>query len=252
MIPVRELRPVCQPRGLDLCLYRRLVVRPLSIHLTRVFLAAGVGADTVSAIKGVIAAAGAVLFGFHPVPGALLLQFSFLLDACDGEVARYTGSCVRARGEYIDKLGDAGSRSLFHLSWGVGAAMSGGGWPAAAAGALVAGLWLVVRFCAVETLLESFANQGGSEGSPGQKAALERLFIRKAESGRVEHLYSMVVHPWLNIALVASAASFFSFRGISGLTLTLAAYTLFWVLNSLRKMVACAGIINFRRQGTDE
>jgi phosphatidylglycerophosphate synthase len=203
----------------------------------------------VSVIKGVVAAAGAALFGFRPIPGALLLQFSYLLDACDGEIARYTGSCAMARGEYIDKLGDAGSRSLFHLSWGAGAAMAGGGWPAAAAGALVAALWLVVRFCAVETLLESFANHGGTEGSPGEKAALERLFIRKAESGRLEHLFSMVVHPWVNIALFASAASFFRFRGIPGLTLTLAAYTGFWVLNTLRKTIACARIMNFSRRG---
>lgn len=230
-----------------MCLYRKHVVRPLSIHVTRLFIAAGIGADAVSVIKGAVAVAGASLFGFYPLPGALLLQAAYLLDACDGELARYYGTWVRARGEYLDKLGDAGSRSLFHLSWGVGACLSGAGWPAAAAGALVASLWLVVRFCAVETLLESFADHPGVPGSSGENHALKRLFVRERKEGKAEHFLSLVVHPWVNLALAGALASYFSFRGISGLTLTLAAYTVLWVMNTARKILACAGITNFER-----
>ena len=242
-----ELREICQPRGLDMCLYRKHVIRPVSIHLTRFFIAAGMGADLVSIIKGVVACFGAVLFGFRPLPGALLLQLSFLLDACDGELARYHGSCAIARGEYIDKLGDAASRSLFHISWGVGAFLAGGGWPAAAAGALVGCLWLVVRFCAVETLLESFSNHPDTEASAGERAAIERLFVRKPESGRIEHVLSLVVHPWVNLALFAAVASLFSPGGVSGLTITLWAYTALWILNTARKIVSSAAHMSFER-----
>lgn len=249
MTAIAELRRVCQPPGLDMCLYRRLVVRPVSIHFTRLFLALGIGADAVSVIKGVIACSGAVLFGFRPLPAALLLQLSFILDACDGEVARYTGSSRRAKGEFIDKLGDVGARSLFHLSWGVGACLSGAGWPAAAAGAVVAGLWLAARFCAVETLLESYANHSGSEGSPEEKAALERLFVRRPESGRVEHLLSLLVHPWVNLALVAALASTVAVRGVSGLSLVLAFYTVLWAVNTVRKVISLSAAMDFRRPG---
>lgn len=243
-----ELRSICQPPELDMCLYKRFVIRPASIHFTRLFIAAGIGADTVSAIKGVIAIAGAALFGLRPLPAALLLQLSFLLDACDGEVARYTGSCSRARGEYIDKLGDAGSRSVFHLSWGIGAFLAGGGWPALAAGALVGCLWLTVRFCSVETLLESFSNHSGSEGSAGEKAALEKLFVRDPGSGRIEHFFSLLIHPWVNLALLAAVASLFTHRGVSGLTVLLWAYTGLWLANTVRKVITCADVMNFRRR----
>lgn len=249
MKSIRELRGICQPPGLDMCLYRRFLIRPVSIHLTRFFIDAGIGADTVSVIKGVIAFAGAVLFFMWPVPAALLLQFSFLLDACDGEVARYTGSCARARGEFIDKLGDAGSRSLFHLSWGAGAFLAGGGWPALAAGAMVGCLWLTVRFCSVETLLESFSNHSGTEGSPGEKAALERLFVRKPGSGRIEHCLSLLIHPWVNLSVIAAVASLFECRGVSGLVVALWAYTLLWLANTLRKVITCADVMNFQRRG---
>ncbi len=249
MIPARDLRAVCQPGGLDTCLYRRYVIRPVSIHFTRIFISLGIGADTVSILKGVIACTGAVLFAFNPLPAALLLQFSFLLDACDGEVARYTGSCSRARGEYIDKLGDAASRSLFHLSWGLGACRAGAGWPALAAGALVGCLWLVARFCAVETLLESFSNHSGSDGSPGEKEALGKLFVRNPESGRIEHLFSLVIHPWVNLAVVAAAASFFTVRGVSGLALLLGAYSLLWLANTARKTISLARVMSFERRG---
>lgn len=249
MKSIRELRGICQPTGLDMCLYRRFVIRPASIHLTRFFIAAGIGADTVSVIKGVIAMAGAALFGLRPLPAALLLQFSFLLDACDGEVARFNGSCSKARGEYIDKLGDAGSRSIFHLSWGIGAFLAGGGWPALAAGAVVGCLWLTVRFCSVETLLESYSNHSGSEGSSGEKAALERLFVRDPGSGRIEHFFSLLIHPWVNLALVAAVASLVTYRGVSGLTIVIWAYTGLWVLNTVRKVIANAVVMNFDRRG---
>ncbi len=102
MIPVSELRSICQPADLDLCLYRRRLVRRISIYPTWLFIRLGMSANAVSLIKNVIACAGAVLFApgepRFALAGALLLQFSFLLDASDGEVARYTGSSATAGG----------------------------------------------------------------------------------------------------------------------------------------------------------
>ena len=60
--PVTELRRVCQPPDLDVCIFRRLLTRRVSIHFTRFFLLCGVSANAVSALKGVIACAGSLLF----------------------------------------------------------------------------------------------------------------------------------------------------------------------------------------------
>ena len=108
-------------------------------------------------------------------------------------------------------------------------------------------LWLVVRFCAVETMLESFSNHPDSRASVGERAALEKLFVRKPESGRIEHILSLFIHPWVNLALAAAVASLFSFRGVSGLVIALAAYTALWIVNTARKALASAAHMNFER-----
>ena len=206
-----ELRKVCQPENLDLSLYRRKIVRGVSIHLTRVFLRLGVSANAVSVLKAVIACTGAVLFApgipWLALAGAGLLQLSYLLDACDGEVARYTGSCATARGEFLDKLGDAASRGLFHCAWGFGVYLTAGTVAAAMAGAFIGATWLVTRFCALETLLESMANHPGTPPSREETEAVDSLFVRSSGGGRVEYLLSLFFHPWVNLATVAALAS---------------------------------------------
>ncbi len=245
--PVKELRKICQPADLDVCVFRRLVTRPLSIHLTRLFLIAGIPADTVSAVKGVIACTGSLLFlpgiPVHSVAGALLLQLSFVLDASDGEVARYTGSFVSGRGEFIDKLGDTASRGLFYGAWGIALFNRTGEYLFLPAGLLMAGIWLTVRFCAVETVLESFSNHPDSPPSPGETDAVRRLFVKKGSSGRMEFILSRFYHPWINMATLAAAASFSTvlFR-----ILFISHFAAWWV-NTIRKIIQGMKITSFRR-----
>lgn len=248
LIPdIQTLRYICQPEDLDVCLYRRLITRRFSIYLTALFLRMGVSANGVSVIKGILACTGAALFAPGTpmcfITGALLLQFSFVLDACDGEVSRFTGTNRRAGGEFIDKIGDAGSRGLFYGSWGWGVYNLTGDIRAVAAGTIMAGLWLVVRFCTVETLLESFSNHIGAPAGEEEQTSLTKLFVRNSKGGRIEFMLSSVFHPWMNMAAVAAGLSF-----LPGVFLILFwGYFFLWVINTVRKVRSSYRIANFER-----
>lgn len=245
---IKEIREKCQPPDLDICLWRKFFARKLSAWLTWVFIRLGISANAVSVLKGIIACSGAMMFvpgdPALAVTGALLLQLSFILDACDGEVARYTGSCSRAGGEYVDKLGDALSKGLFFGAWGFALFHRTGLSAPLIAGTVMAGSWLVVRFCLVETLLESLSHHPDSEPGVEEKVALGRLFVRNPESGRVEYFLSAVVHPWLNIALPAAVSLFLSDLFMLGF---FSLYVLFWTANTVRKLKSGFVISNFRR-----
>lgn len=244
---VSRLRTICQPDDLDICLYRKLITRRFSIYLTALFLRTGASANCVSVIKGVLACAGAALFApGRPlcfIVGAFLLQLSFVLDACDGEVARFTKSNRRAGGEFIDKIGDTGSRGLFYGAWGWGMYNLSGDLCAVAAGTVMAGLWLVVRFCAVETLLESFYNHKGIRAGHSEQESLQMLFVRNSRHGRIEYLLSAVFHPWMNMAAAAAFLSFFP-NLFSGLFWS---YFILWIVNTVRKIRNGFRISNFER-----
>lgn len=254
---IRGLRRRCQPQGLDLSLYRRVVVRPASIYLTSLLDSLGVSANQVSAAKGVLAVAGAAMFAGRsvawPLTGVLLLQISYLLDACDGELARLHGSCATAGGEYIDKLGDVASRGLQHLCWGVGAYRLGGRLWVLVVGGVLACLWLVVRFCVVETVLESLASHPDSPPGDGERAALRRCFVRTPAAGRMEYLLSVLYHPWINLVTLAVAAELavgtVSASGLSVQTrsLSLLAFAAVWLANLLRKVQAGYSTADFHR-----
>lgn len=244
---VSSLRAICQPDDLDVCLYRKLIIRRFSIYLTALFLRMGLSANCVSVIKGVIACAGAVLFAPGKpacfLAGAFLLQLSFVLDACDGEVARFSGTSRRAGGEFIDKIGDVGSRGLFYGAWGWGMYNLNGDLKAVFAGTVMAGLWLVVRFCAVETLLESFFNHIGTRAGQGEQKSLKMLFVRNPQCGRIEYLLSSVFHPWMNMAAIAALLSFFPIL----FSTLFWSYFILWIINTIRKVRSGFKISNFER-----
>ena len=256
---IERLRRTCQPEGLDLSLYRRRVIRPVSVHLTAFLLRLGASANGVSVAKGVVACVGAALFASRsvtgPLVGCLLLQLAFLLDACDGELARLRETDRTAGGEYLDKLGDAASRSLLHLCWGIGAWMASGRPAWVLCGGALAGLWLVQRFCLMETLLESLSSHPGTAPSHGEENALRRLFVvSRASSGGVEHALSVLYHPMINLVtllvLLEAALAIAGVESAAGLSprgLGLATYSLLWLANFLRKLRSGYPIADFER-----
>lgn len=117
--PLDELIAICggegrgegEPRDLRR-LYAR-VVRRLSILITRGLLPTGISANETTVLGIAIGIAGAVMLAFNDLwaqlGGLLLLQLSFVLDFCDGEVARFEreieGKSTGQGGAYLDWVG---------------------------------------------------------------------------------------------------------------------------------------------------
>jgi phosphatidylglycerophosphate synthase len=117
--PLAELAAICggegrgagEPRDLRR-LYARLV-RRLSIRITRLLLPTGISANQATVLGIFVGLAGAVLLAFNDywaqIGGLALLQLSFVLDFCDGEIARFEreveGKTSGAGGAYLDWVG---------------------------------------------------------------------------------------------------------------------------------------------------
>ncbi len=91
--------------------YGRVVMRRISPYLTWLTVnRTGLSADAVTALAITSGIAGALSF-LIPAPaayvlGVFLLQFAYLLDTVDGEVARVRGTSSK-RGSYLDLIGHA-------------------------------------------------------------------------------------------------------------------------------------------------
>ena len=105
---IREMREAAQrPQRNNDGFYTRHVARFFSIYLTRILVATGLTANTVTGLMMVAGLCAALLFTsvslLHRVAGALVMQFWFILDCCDGEVARLRKSSSLT-GLYMDYL----------------------------------------------------------------------------------------------------------------------------------------------------
>lgn len=93
-LDISDLRDICQSvlkREDDW--YERMVVRKISVYLSRFLISKGLRADSVTMIGFSIGLAGALLMSVVSqsaiLLGAFMLQVWYLFDKCDGEVARY-------------------------------------------------------------------------------------------------------------------------------------------------------------------
>lgn len=88
-------------------------VRKLSIRITRLLLPTGISANQTTVLGIVIGLVGAGLLAdnyfWAQIAAILLLQLSFVLDFCDGEIARFErtveGKSSGAGGAYLDWVG---------------------------------------------------------------------------------------------------------------------------------------------------
>ncbi len=122
-----ELRPVCQPEEVVGRVNGehwagRLYMRRVSLRVTKLLLRTGVSADTVTwamIAAGLLAAL--VLTVPHPltpVAAFVLVQLQLLLDCCDGEIARWRGTCTPA-GIYLDRIGHYSTDAALVIALGV-------------------------------------------------------------------------------------------------------------------------------------
>ena len=103
---ISKLRVICQKEKFN-ALPRHpayMVHRSLSIYLTAFFIRVGIGANTLSVFMIIMGVTGNAFLAFgNTIVGLATLYISFILDKCDGEVARYNNSVSRI-GIYLDEI----------------------------------------------------------------------------------------------------------------------------------------------------
>lgn len=137
------------------------VVRPISFHLTAVFIRAGITANQVTWLSFAVLLLGCALLGFGSylaaVLGAGLINGWLLLDCVDGNIARHQKTSS-TYGAFLDTMGGYGAYALVFFAAGIGAwtrpgdlgwmafrsenmAVDGAVWLSLGAWASIAALW---------------------------------------------------------------------------------------------------------------
>jgi phosphatidylglycerophosphate synthase len=105
-ISIINLREICQPKEIldrqNEDWYAKIIGRKVSIYFTKIFIIMGLTPNTVTFLSLFVVFLGAFIFTYSGVLSIvaffLLFQFSFILDSCDGEVARYSRKFTRLGG----------------------------------------------------------------------------------------------------------------------------------------------------------
>ncbi len=108
METIPELRKICQGTRREADTYHgRYFARHISIYITYFCLLLGLSANTVTFISLLIGMLSVVFFSLGAssfiIWGIILLQFWYILDHVDGEIARYNKT-VSLSGEYFDHI----------------------------------------------------------------------------------------------------------------------------------------------------
>ncbi len=121
---IKKLREICQKPVLNSnTWYQRKVTRKISIYFTLLLIHLGVSGNVASMIMlitGLIASSFFTLGNYSAyLAGVLLLQFWYVLDHVDGELARYWKK-TSAKGIFIDKLTHHIIHPFIYLFLGIG------------------------------------------------------------------------------------------------------------------------------------
>lgn len=121
---IKELRRICQKPVIKLnTFYPRMVSRRISIYITKLFLYTNVSANNVTLLMILVGIIASIFFGFdqyiYSLLGALFLQFWFILDHVDGEIARYRKQSS-IKGVFMDLLNHHIIHPLIFIFIGIG------------------------------------------------------------------------------------------------------------------------------------
>ena len=102
-----ELKKICLKEK-ETDLYTIYIIRHISIRITRLLLPTGISANQATLIFLITGVVGSILLGIgdpsYSIFGILLLQFSYIFDCVDGEIARYRKQSS-VNGVFIDSIG---------------------------------------------------------------------------------------------------------------------------------------------------
>ncbi len=124
MHAIKELRKICQePRKKADTYHGRYFARIFSIYITYLFLMLGLSANAVTFISLIIGLLAVIFFslgtGYFIIWGIILLQFWYILDHVDGEIARYN-KITSLAGEYFDRISHYIIHPIVFFGLGIG------------------------------------------------------------------------------------------------------------------------------------
>jgi phosphatidylglycerophosphate synthase len=137
----------------------RIINRPLAGPLVRLFVKWGISPNVVTGMSLTASLSAAVCFltpGYGmALLGALLFQLAAVLDCCDGDVARSTGTTSKF-GERLDLLSDNLSYAAVFLTLGWAGSEQADSWMPMAAGVSATigsslSIWMIVSRKLLET-----------------------------------------------------------------------------------------------------
>lgn len=184
--------------------YGYYFIRPLSLYVTYFALRLGLTANQVTVLQTLSGVAGAILLAF-PAPllrllGVLLLQFGFVLDNVDGEVARFRKQ-VSVTGKFLDVVGHEIVIPFMFCGLGIGTYFQLGRFDAIIFGFL-AGFFSLrfdvsVMYHEAAQLLETKLDQSYDYYA---KLHLEqssdlKIYRRKNEESAIRMLYALFAYP---------------------------------------------------------
>lgn len=104
---IKELRKICRKSKADTP-YIDNYLRVMSIYFTKLFLYTSITPNQITILGMINTLIATILFVFGnywiSLIASVLVLFSFILDCCDGEVARYRKKVIM-RGAYLDDMG---------------------------------------------------------------------------------------------------------------------------------------------------
>lgn len=176
--------------------------RPWSILFTYLALNLGLSANQVTALQAIVGVVGAACFAFPSykmaLAGIVLLQFGYLLDNVDGEVARFRKQ-VSVTGKFLDTIGHVTVIPCIYFFLGVGSYFRLGHFETIIFGFL-AGLFTLrfdisTLYQEAAQLLESKLDRNFDYYASAQTKETQNLYRRKNEESPIRLLYAIFAYP---------------------------------------------------------
>jgi len=124
MIPISEMKTATAKKRTDAELWvDRFFARRVSIYLTWLLAQTPLSANEVTLLSMLLMVGGATCLGLKsawgPPAGVLLMVVGYVLDCCDGEIARLRGQ-TSLRGVYLDTMAHAVTIPAMFIAAGIG------------------------------------------------------------------------------------------------------------------------------------
>lgn len=197
--------------------YGYYLIRPFSLYLTYLALRLGLTANHVTVLQTLAGLAGAALLAFPSnamaLAGVLFLQFGFVLDNVDGEVARFRRQ-VSITGKFLDTIGHELVIPSMYFALGVGAYFRLGHFESVVFGFLAGLFSLRLDFATMyheaAQFIETKLDQSYNYYSALKFGEAPKLYRRKNETSAVRLLYAIFAYPAImNIITVLLLADIF-------------------------------------------